>query len=129
MALYILLPYLQIDQRSGRWQFPYSDLYRDSWNNYFLDWLYTGIYWTLVWTCASLFKAIGIDAIQTLITKPSFVAITTGCMSGLGVALAKEHTQTITRKSGSVLDLAYLTAKPTILRPALPALSLSKDLW
>ncbi|HMS85760.1 MAG TPA: DUF4153 domain-containing protein [Nitrospira sp.] len=99
VAIYILLPYLQIYQRSGRWQFPYPDLYRDSWNNYFLaclGWLYTGIYWTLVWTCAGLFKAIGIDAIQTLITKPSFVAITTGCMSGLGVALAKEHTQTIT---------------------------------
>lgn len=99
LTVYILLPYLQIYHRSGRWYFPYPELYRNSWNNFFLaslGWFYTGVYWILVWTCASLFKAIGINAVETLITKPSFVAITTGFMSGLGVALAKEHTQTIT---------------------------------
>ena len=99
LTVYILLPYLQIYHRSGRLYFPYPELYRNSWNNFFLaglGWFYTGVYWTLVWTCASLFKAIGITAVQTLIAKPSFVAITTGFVSGLGVALAKEHTQTIT---------------------------------
>lgn len=46
--------------------------------------------------CAGLFKALGISAIETLIMKPSFVAITTGFIGGLGVALAKEHSQIIT---------------------------------
>lgn len=99
LALYILLPYLQIFQRSGRLIFPYPELYRHSWNNFFLaglGWFYTSVYWALVWMAAGLFKALGINAIQELVTKPSFVAITTGIMGGLGVALAKEHAQIIT---------------------------------
>jgi uncharacterized protein DUF4153 len=99
LALYILLPYLQIYQRSGQLVFPYPELYRHSWNNFFLaglGWFYTGIYWALVSMCAGLFKALGIDAIQQLISKPSFIAITTGLMGGVGVALAKEHAQIIT---------------------------------
>lgn len=98
LALYIVLPYLQIYQRSSRLQFPYPDLYRHSWNNFFvagLGWFYSGVYWALMWICAELFKALGIDAIEKLITKPSFMAITTGIMAGLGVALAKEHAQII----------------------------------
>jgi hypothetical protein len=99
LALYILLPYLQIYQRSGQLAFPYPELYRHSWNNFFLaglGWFYTGVYWALVSMCAGLFKALGIDAIQQLIIKPSFIAITTGLMGGVGVALAKEHAQIIT---------------------------------
>lgn len=99
LALYILLPYLQIYQRNGQLVFPYPELYRHSWNNFFLaglGWFYTGVYWALVSLCAGLFKALGIDAIQQLISKPSFIAITTGLMGGVGVALAKEHAQIIT---------------------------------
>jgi len=99
LALYILLPYLQIYQRSGKVAFPYQELYRHSWNNFFLaglGWFYAGVYWALVWMCAGLFKALGIDAIQQFISKPSFIAITTGLMGGVGVALAKEHAQIIT---------------------------------
>jgi len=99
LALYILLPYLQIYHRSGKLVFSYPELYRHSWNNFFLaglGWFYTGVYWALVLMCAGLFKALGIDAIQQLISKPSFITITTGLMAGVGVALAKEHAQIIT---------------------------------
>jgi Domain of unknown function (DUF4153) len=99
LALYILLPYLQIYQRSGKVAFPYQELYRHSWNNFFLaglGWFYAGVYWALVWMCAGLIKALGIDAIQQLISEPSFIAITTGTMGGVGVALAKEHAHIIT---------------------------------
>lgn len=99
LALYILLPYLQIYQRSGTVAFPYQELYRHSWNNFFLaglGWLYAGIYWALVWVCAGLIKALGIDAVQQFVSEPSFIAITTGTMGGVGVALAKEHSHIIT---------------------------------
>lgn len=99
LSLYIILPYLQIYQHTGRLVFPYSDLYRHSWNNFFLAVLggfYTGVYWALVWTCSGLFKALGIDAIQDIISNPSFSSITTGIISGIGVALAKEHAKIIT---------------------------------
>ena len=98
LALYITLPYLEIFQRSGRPIFPYPDLYRHSWNNFFLAglaWFYTGVYWMLVWLFAALFQALGINAIQEVISKPSFVFITTWIMAGIGVALAKEHAQII----------------------------------
>jgi Domain of unknown function (DUF4153) len=99
LALYILLPYLQIYQRSGTMTFPYRELYHHSWNNFFLaglGWFYAGIYWALVWMCAGLTNALGIDAVQQLVSKPSFIAITTGAMGGVGVALAKEHAHIIT---------------------------------
>ena len=98
LALYIILPYLQIFQRYGRLTFPYPDLYRHSWNNFFiasLAWFYTGVYWLLVWLCVAVFKAVGINAIAELILKPSFIFMTTGIMAGIGVALAKEHAQII----------------------------------
>lgn len=116
LALYILLPYLQIYHRNREWTFPYTELYRHSWNNFFLaalGWFYTGVYWMLVWICAGLFKAIGISVVESLITKPSFVAITTGTMGGLGVALAKEHTQIIT---------TLRTIAATLLRSLTPLL-------
>ena len=99
LALYILLPYLQIYHRSGKAAFPYQELYRHSWNNFFLavlGWFYVGVYWALLRMFASLFQALGIGVIQELISKPSFIAITTGIMGGIGVALAKEHAQIIT---------------------------------
>ena len=99
LALYILLPYLQIYQRSGKAAFPYQELYRHSWNNFFLavlGWFYVGVYWALVRMFAWLFKALGIVVIQELISKTSFITITTGIMGGVGVALAKEHAQIIT---------------------------------
>jgi len=98
LALYIILPYLQIFQRKGRPIFPYPDLYRHSWNNFFLGglaWFYTGVYWMLVWLFAALFQALGIHVIQRVISKPSFIFITTWIMAGVGVALAKEHAQII----------------------------------
>jgi hypothetical protein len=49
----------------------------------------------LVWLCAALFQALGIHAIQEVISKPSFIFITTGFIAGIGVALAKEHAQII----------------------------------
>src|SRR5262249_1829590 len=119
LAVYTMLPYLQIYQRTGKPIFPYSDLYQHSWNNFFvaaLGWFYTGIYWMLVWMCAALFKAVGITAIQTLITKPSFIAITTATMGGLGVALAKEHAQIIT---------TLRTIAATIFRSLTPLLVLT----
>ncbi|MDH4188021.1 MAG: DUF4153 domain-containing protein [Nitrospira sp.] len=117
LALYILLPYVQIYQRSGRLTFPYSDLYLHSWNNFFLaglGWFYAGIYWALVWICAGLFNAIGIDAVQQLISKPSFIAITTGVVGGLGVALAKEHAQIITTLR-SIVSTVFHSLTPLLV--------------
>jgi hypothetical protein len=49
----------------------------------------------LVWLFAALFQALGIHVIQRVISKPSFIFITTWIMAGVGVALAKEHAQII----------------------------------
>ncbi|THI84990.1 MAG: DUF4153 domain-containing protein [Nitrospira sp. CG24A] len=99
LIFFFLFPYLQIYQRSGEVAFPYQELYRHSWNNFFLaglGWFYAGIYWALVWMCGGLVKALGINTVQELISKPSFIAITTGIMGGVGIALAKEHAHIIT---------------------------------
>lgn len=93
LAFYLLLPYIQIYQNSGRLKFPYSDLYRHSWNNFFIagiGFLVMGLYWLLVELCAGLFHAVGISVIGEIIHKRPFVMITLSAMFGLGVAMGKE---------------------------------------
>lgn len=93
LAFYLLLPYVQIWQKTGRLKFPYSDLYRHSWNNFFIagiGLLVAGLYWILVELCAGLFHAVGVTVVGEIIHKRAFVMITLSAMFGLGVAMGKE---------------------------------------
>ena len=58
--------------------------------------------------CGGLVKALGINAIQELISKPSFIAITTGVMGGVGIALAKEHAHIIVLSFLAILPFTGL---------------------
>lgn len=62
LALYALLPYLQIAARGRSESRIYVDLFLHGWNNAFLLSLagvFTGLFWALLWLWAELFKLIG----------------------------------------------------------------------
>ena len=94
IAMYVLLPFVQIFQRDGRLSFPYSDLFRHSWNNLFvlaIGQLFVGVFWALISIWGQLFKAIGIQIFDRVFTSSSFVAMSLATMFGYGIAIGREN--------------------------------------
>lgn len=98
VSWFILLPFLQTALETGRARFPYSALYRHSWNNAFIAaiaWAFTGVVWLLLQLWGSLFKLIGIELFARTFARPSFAWMCTGLALGLGVALARENAKVL----------------------------------
>ena len=63
IALYMLGPFLQIGQETGHARFPYPELYRHSWNNFFIALmgvLYASALWTVLVLWGELFALVGL---------------------------------------------------------------------
>ncbi len=98
VTVYVLGPFLQIYQRSGRLTFPYDDLFLHSWNNFFVALvaaLFTGALWTVLLLWAALFGLIGIDFFGDLFTEELFVFPVSGAAVGFGLALGRESERVV----------------------------------
>jgi hypothetical protein len=98
IALYALGPFVQILQATGRREFPYAELYRHSWNNFFvaaLGGLFTGALWLVLFFWGMLFKLIDIDVFHDAFKEGAFGYPMTGAALGYGVAAARERVSTI----------------------------------
>ncbi len=94
IALYILLPFIQIFQASGQTSFPYPELFRHSWNNFFIGALaggFSGLYWALIELWAALFKILGIMIFRDIFHSDAFRLITLSAVFGMGIALGREN--------------------------------------
>jgi hypothetical protein len=108
VTLYVLGPFLQIYQRTGRLSFPYDDLFLHSWNNFFVALvgaLFTGALWTVLLLWAALFKLIGVEIFDDLFTKPVFVYSVTGAAVGFGLALGRESERVVATLRGITLKV------------------------
>lgn len=100
VIVYVSMPYIQIFQRTSRFSFPYADLYRYSWGNFYIGIIGSGVaglYWILVEVSAGLFRALGITAIQEIVHEDWFPLVTIPVLMGLGIAICKENDRTIDR--------------------------------
>lgn len=98
IALYILLPFIQIFQLDGRLTFPYTALFRHSWNNFYIiviGLLFAGIFWGLIGLWAGLFSMIGIALFKDIFFSTPFISITLPAMFGYGIALGKDNEKII----------------------------------
>jgi len=98
LALYILLPYIQILHESGKPVFPYPELFRHSWNNFFIagtGCLFAGIFWGLISLWVALFNMLGVSFFEKVFFSFPFVSITLSAMFGFGIALGKESQMVI----------------------------------
>ena len=98
LTLYVLGPFLQIFQRSGRLRFPYSDLFLHGWNNFFValvGGLFVGALWTVLLMWAELFQLIGIELFEDLFTDELFAWPVTGAAAGFGIALGRESDRVV----------------------------------
>lgn len=94
LSLYILLPFIQIFQESGRPIFPYSELFCHSWNNFFIaaiGFLFAGLFWGLINLWVALFNLVGISFFKDVFYSTPFVSISLPAMFGFGIALGKEN--------------------------------------
>ena len=93
IAIYILVPFVQIFQRTGHLRFPYEELYHRSWNNFFvasLGLVYTAALWIVLLLWGQLFALLGIDFFKELFAEETFVFIVNGAAIGYGLAAARE---------------------------------------
>ncbi len=93
-------------------QLSYPDLHDRAWMNvvlWFACWLFTGIFWLLIFLIGQLFALIGIDAIRELIRESWFIMIFTGAAFGAAAGLMRDRErilitlQTVVRRVLSVL--------------------------
>ena len=117
LALFVLGPFVQILQTTGRFRFPYGELYRHAWNNFFvavLAAIFNTALRTMLWLWGLLFGLIGVDFFQDLFTSKASAYLVTGAALGYGIAAARESERMIA-------TLRNLTQ--TLLRSLLPILA------
>jgi hypothetical protein len=93
IALYVLLPFVQIFAESGRLRFPYAALFRHSWNNFFIAIVaatFTAVFWGLIALWAGLFTLVGIHFFADLFYSRPFLCLADGTVFGVGVAIGRE---------------------------------------
>jgi hypothetical protein len=93
LGVYILLPFGRIYYETGRFSFPYTELFRHSWNTPFIvaiGFLFLGLYWTLVVLWAELFRILGMSFFRDVFYSAPFVHMTSYTTFGLGLAVGKE---------------------------------------
>ncbi len=98
LGVYILLPFGRIFYETGRFQFPYTELFRHSWNTPFIiatGFLLLGLYWALVSLWAELFNILGVSFFRDVFYSDPFVQITSYTVFGLGLAVGKESHRVI----------------------------------
>lgn len=106
VTLYVLGPFLQISQRTGRLHFPYQDLFLHGWNNFFIalvGQLFVSALWLVLLLWGALFDLVGIDFFEDLFSEEPFVYGVTGGAAGFGIALGRESEQVIATLRGITL--------------------------
>ncbi|WKZ32671.1 MAG: DUF4153 domain-containing protein [Thermodesulfobacteriota bacterium] len=135
-SLYIFIPYLQVFVENGSLKFPYTDLFKHSWNNFFvaaIALLFTGIFWGLIGLWGGLFHLIGIAFFANIFFTKEFMLVATPVAFGLGIMIGKDlNAVTITLRNVALLVFKTLMPLLSIIALlfifALPFTGL-KPLW
>jgi hypothetical protein len=97
------LPFVQSALTRGAVRPQYADLFQFAWRNALLvalGFVFTGVFWLLLWLWGQLFHMLGIDAFRTLFESSPFAVPATAVAVGVGVQLAGsvERLQTALRQ-------------------------------
>ncbi len=115
---YVLIPFIQAwpTRREGRFYYP--DLYRHSWDNFFIllvGGMLTLAYWLLIVLWAMLFEMVGIDFFKTVFFNSVFAWLTLAAVFSLGIHLARKHQQVIGALRHIALSLCFFLLPLTAL--------------
>ena len=98
LAVAIAAPLFQVARDEERWRFPYRAVHGHAWTNvvlWFAGWAFVLAVWLLAWLLASLFKLIGIDALEKLLGKEWFIYMLIGAALGGAVGLLRERDRVV----------------------------------
>ncbi len=121
MAVYVLLPFIQIYQKSGKREYPYVDLFSHSWNNFYIlaiGGLLVGSFWSIIFLWYELFKLIDITFFEDVFTHAAFVSMGLTTVFGYGVALGRER-EKITNTLRGITIAVFRTLMPLLALIAL----------
>lgn len=107
---YVLIPYLQAWRGRANKQYQYHDLYRHSWDNFFIvavGLLLSGIYWLLIVLWVALFKILGIKIFEEIFFDNSFIWISNMMVIGIGITIGINNDQII----GTLRNIALAICK------------------
>jgi hypothetical protein len=116
MAVYALLPFLQIYQATGRREYPYAGLFRHAWNNFYIlaiGGLFAGAFWLIIVLWFELFKLIDVTFFEEVFTHAAFVSMSLTTVFGYGVALGRES-ERITNTLRGITLAVFRTLMPLL---------------
>jgi hypothetical protein len=93
LTLYVLVPFAQIFQRTGRFEFPYRDLSFHAWTNFFvgvMGAIYVAVFFILTRLWGALFDLIGIRLFSNIFESSGFNYLSLATVFGLGLAAGRE---------------------------------------
>ena len=93
--------------REGRYP-RYEDLFRHAWDTVFivlLGLLLNGVFWALIWLWGSLFKMLGIVALNKLFATDGFIFISSAMVFALGLHMGRDNDRVIGMLRGIFLTL------------------------
>ncbi|RMQ50570.1 hypothetical protein ALQ04_03805 [Pseudomonas cichorii] len=111
----------------SRLHLPYRELFRHAWNNaliLLLALLLTGLFWSLLQLCVSLFEMIGITAFKEVIKTRNFNIISLSLVCSLGIRMGCENDKVIGMLRGILLNLCRFLAPLSALIVVLFTLAL-----
>jgi hypothetical protein len=121
MAVYVLLPFIQIYQTSGKREYRYVDLFHYSWNNFYIlaiGGLLVGAFWSIIFLWYELFKLIDVTFFEDVFTHAAFVSMSLTTVFGYGVALGREREKIIDTLRGITIAV-FRTLMPLLALIAL----------
>ncbi|MDO7927234.1 DUF4153 domain-containing protein [Pseudomonas sp. KFB-139] len=101
-----------------RLRLPYRVLFQHAWNSgliLLLALLLTGLFWSLLQLCASLFQMIGIGALKEVIKTRNFNIVSLCMVFSLGIRIGRENDKVISMLRGVLLSLCRFLAPLTAL--------------
>jgi len=90
LLAYVLFPYLQSWSSRISGHFNYQDLFRHSWDNYFIvsvGLILAGVYWLLIVLWVSLFKIVDIEIFEDIFYHAGFIWVTILSVIGIGITI------------------------------------------
>jgi hypothetical protein len=97
-VLYIAVPFAQIHQVSGGLRFPYPELFRYSWSNFFVGCvalILVALLWAVLELWASLFAIVGVPLFRDTFHAPLFVYAVSFSAFGLGLGIGRANESVI----------------------------------
>lgn len=108
ILVFITLPFIQFYVNTSSFKFIYSELFRKSWNNFFIintSFLFLGIFWLIIALWVALFKLIDIGFFKDIFLTSEFTCIISPAIFAVGIEMTNRYKHIIEKQRETVITL------------------------